>query len=68
MESCTPWVMGSILHMTIYPEDMRSVDSTAEFVWFSNLFQLCKSLHETKLKILPSAYCLFFSRISVVEK
>ena len=40
---------------------------TAAFVWFSNLFKLCKSLHETALKILLSAYWLFFSHISVLE-
>ena len=59
---------NGFLHMTIYPEDMRSVGNTAEFVWFSNLFQLGKSLHEIKLKILPSAYCLFFSHISDLKK
>ena len=54
--------------MTIYPEDMRGVGNTAEFVWFSNLFQIGKSLQETKLKILSSAYCLFFSHISNLKK
>ena len=52
--------------MAIYPKYMRSqvsLGNTAEFAWFFNLFQLCKSLHETTLKILSLAYCILFTYI-----
>ena len=57
--------------MAVFPKDIRiqvPEGNTAEFDWFSDSFQVCKSLHETTLKILSLDYCTFFSHLLALEK